>query len=355
MVPVRDTPLSPGTPLVDAVRAIERSRRRIAVVVDDTGRLVGTLTDGDVRRCLLAGGTLQTPLSQAMNAQPLAASVGSPASHLLDLMRLRNVLAVPLVDAHGAFVRVVHLSELSAAPEVHAATSGFSFAVIMAGGEGARLRPITQSIPKPMVEIAGVPLLERQVRRLADAGLQRLYISVNYLSHVIERHIGDGSQFGIEVRYLHERDKLGTAGALSLLPERPAGAILVLNGDILTTSDFASLHAFHQSHSAYVTVAAIDYRVDIPYGVLYSDGSQVTELVEKPSQRFLCNAGMYAVAPQALELVPAGQPSNMTDLINRCLAVQHSVAVFPLHEYWSDIGTPDDLARAREFFKGLAK
>lgn len=335
--------------LVDAVRAIEASRRRIAIVVAADGALLGTLTDGDVRRCLLAGGSLETPVAEAMNPQPLTAPDRSPDGYLLDLMRRGNILAVPLVDAAGRFVRVVHLNDLAPA-EATAAAAGFAFAVIMAGGEGMRLRPITETIPKPMVDIGGVPLLERQILRLAGAGVRRIYLSVNYLSHVIEDHFGDGSGLGVDIRYLRETVKLGTAGALSLLPEQPTEPIVVMNGDILTTSDFGSLDAFHRSHAADVTVAAIDYKINIPFGVIHTRGPFATGLAEKPSQRFLCNAGIYAVSPAALARVPRDRPFNMTDLIDACLGAGRPVAVFPVHEYWSDIGTPADLEQARHLF-----
>jgi dTDP-glucose pyrophosphorylase len=344
-----ETPLRPDAPLVDAVRAIETSRRRIAVVVQDDGRLVGTLTDGDVRRCLLAGGTLDTPLSRAMNSKPIVAEVGSSDAHVLGLMRKGNIMAVPLVDASGRFQRLLHLSDLTE-PRGHAEPSGFAFAVIMAGGEGMRLRPMTQTVPKSMVDIGGVPLLERQIERLTRAGLGRVYISVNYLSHVIEDHFGDGRGFGIEILYLREREKLGTAGALTLLPEQPTAAIVVMNGDILTTFDLGNLHRYHEQHGAYVTVAAVDYRINVPYGVICTDGAYVTELQEKPSQRFLCNAGVYAVSPETLRLLARSRHCDMTELITACIDNHHRVAVFPVHEYWSDIGTIDDLEKARAFF-----
>lgn len=348
-----DTQLRPDAALMAAVRAIELSRRRIAVVVGDDGRLLGTLTDGDVRRCLLDGGSLETPVGRAMNPAPVTAKVGSPASYILDLMRRGNIMALPLVDDAGRFQRLMHLTDLDGAdPEANKA-SAFSFAVIMAGGEGMRLRPLTDKIPKPMVEIGGIPLLERQIQRLAMTGLQRVYLSVNYLGHMIESHFGDGREFGIEIRYLREKEKLGTAGALSLLPEVPHGPIIVMNGDILTNSDFDSLYAFHQAHDAHITVAAVDYRVSIPYGVIHAEGPFVERLEEKPSQRFFCNAGIYAVSPQTLELLREAEHCNMTDVVETCLARNFPVAVFPVHEYWSDIGTPDDLEKARKFFSEM--
>ncbi len=350
---MNERPLPISATLYDVVRSIEVSRRRIAVVVAEDGKLLGTLTDGDVRRCLLAGGTLETLATQAMNLEPVIAQMDSPEGYMLDLMKRANVLSLPVVDSNGRFERLVHLTDLNASEEQNQAR-GFAAAVIMAGGEGIRLRPLTHTIPKPMVQIGGIPLLERQVCRLAAAGVKRCFISVNYLSHIIEDHFGDGARLGIAIEYLYEKDKMGTAGALSLLPDAPDGPLLVMNGDIFTTSDFGSLYNYHTNNFAFVTVAAVDYRVQIPYGVIRAEGHRVSALEEKPSQRFLCNAGIYAVAPEAIAMIPSGF-YNMTDLIRDCLSTGRSVSVFPVHEYWSDIGTPDDLEKARAAFTNMTR
>jgi dTDP-glucose pyrophosphorylase len=350
-----ERPLYPDALLSDVVRKIENSRRRIAVVVSSDGRLLGTLTDGDVRRCLLGGGTLQTPAVEAMNHNPITAEVGSPTGYLMDLMKRGNVMSIPIVTSEGHFVRIIHLNDLDLEEKEISKETGFEIAVIMAGGEGKRLHPVTKTIPKPMIKICGTPLIERQVLRLAKAGIKQIYISLNYLSQIIEDHFGDGSAFGIRICYLHESNKLGTAGALSLLPKQLQRPIIVINGDILTTSDFISLYAYHKDNNAVVTVAAVDYRVNIPYGVIRAYGSSVTGLEEKPSQRFLCNAGIYAMSPDAIDLIPSETYYNMTDLIGDCLTNNLEVAVFPVHEYWSDIGTHDDLKKARAVFSNISK
>jgi dTDP-glucose pyrophosphorylase len=348
-----EKPLRPEARLIDAVRAIEISRRRMAVVVDVDNRLAGTLTDGDIRRHLLAGGSLDAQVVKAMNPNPLSAQEGSPEGYIKDLMRLKNVVAIPLLDQDGKYRHLVHLMDLEQGESPSDKAVRFSFAVIMAGGEGTRLRPLTETIPKPMVEIGGVPLLERQIRRLVNIGIPRVYISVNYLGHVIEEYFRNGDGFGIEICYLREQEKLGTAGALTLLPEQPEGPIIVMNGDILTTSDLDSFYHFHNAHGANITVAAIDHRVHIPYGVIRAEGPFITGLIEKPSERFLCNAGIYALSPQALEHLPKNAHSNMTDLVEICLSGKLLVAVFPVHEYWNDIGTPDDLEKARIHFSKM--
>ncbi len=344
-----EKPLFRLAPLFDAVRVIEASHRRIAVVVSENGELLGTLTDGDVRRCLLAGGNLQTPVAEAMNPKPIRATGHSTDGHLLELMRRGGILAIPLVDHTGRFLRLVHLTDLSPEREIDLSSS-FAFAVIMAGGEGRRLRPITEKIPKPMVDIGGVPLLERQIERLAKVGLKRIYISVNYLGSLIEDYFGDGSNFGVEVHYLREQEKLGTGGSLTILPEIPTAPIVVMNGDVLTTFDFTSLYEFHCANSVDITVAAVEYLVNVPFGVVQNRGAYVTGLVEKPTQRFLCNAGIYVLSPLVLEQLPLAGAFNMTDLIDRFIASGKPVGVFPVHEYWSDIGTPADLEKARSLF-----
>jgi len=337
--------------LIDAVRVIESTAKRLAVVLSDDQRVLGTLTDGDVRRSLLHDGTLDMSVAAMMNRKPITADVDSSSNYLIQLMSEHNIRALPLVDYEGHYIRVVHLTELQEDEGVKGVQQTFAAAVIMAGGEGTRLRPLTETIPKPMVDINGVPLLERQIHKLKQAGIRQIFISVNYLKQVIIDHIGDGSDYGVEVRYLYEDKKLGTAGALALMPDlQKSGPIIVMNGDVLTTSDFAHLYHFHVEHESTITISAIDYHVQIPYGVVACEGASVTELLEKPSQRFFCNAGIYALSPSVLSHVPQNEFFHMTDLVEKCLVTNLPVAVFPVHEYWSDIGTPADLDRTREEF-----
>lgn len=337
--------------LIDAVGVIESTAKRLAVVVSEHNDVLGTLTDGDVRRALLHGGTLDMPVVDAMNKQPVTAGVDASDSYLVKLLGDHNIRTLPLVNADGKYVRVVHLSELLRGTDEAFEGNTFSAAVIMAGGEGTRLRPLTETIPKPMVDINGLPLLERQIHKLKKAGIEKIFISVNYLKEVIIEHFGDGSGHGVEINYLHEDKKLGTAGALALMPELQCdGPLIVMNGDVLTTSDFVHLYHFHMEHQSAITLSAIDYHVQIPYGVISCEGVAVKELLEKPSQHFFCNAGIYALSPDVIAQVPQNSFFHMTDLVEQCLGRSLPVTVFPVHEYWSDIGTPGGLARAREEF-----
>ena len=341
-----DPVLPPDATLRDAIAAIEHTRCFIAVVVAKDGKLLGILSDGDIRRTLLIGKSLESPAADAMTRAPLTASSELDKGEVLDFLLTRGVAAAPVVDRSGRFVRVAQIHDFHVVDPVPAGGGGYAAAVIMAGGEGRRLRPLTLDRPKPMVEIGGVPLLELQVRTIVRSGLRRIFISTNYLGHVIEDHFGDGSGFGAEIAYLRESQKLGTAGALSLLPYRPDGPILVINGDVLTRSDFGRFLSYHHESSGFVTVAAVVYRVDIPFGVLRLDGHCAVGLEEKPSQSFLCNAGMYVLSPDALDLVPKDTSFDMTDVIAEVIAAGRRVPVFPIHEYWTDIGSPSDLERA---------
>lgn len=344
--------LSRHSTLRDAVREIEASRRSIAVVVDDGSKLIGTVTDGDIRRAILAGQELDDTVGRAMNRTPLTADNGTSDSYLVALLKERGLEAIPLVDAEGRLVRLVHIADLD--PEsARGGGEGYAAVVIMAGGEGQRLRPLTEEKPKPMIEVGGRPMIERLVCSLVRAGVPRIYIAINYLGHIIEDYFGDGSEFGTDIAYLREEEKMGTAGALSLLPELPPAPLLVINGDVLTGSDYRNLLLYHDEHDAVLTVAATDYRVEIPYGVLRTEGTRVTGIVEKPSQRFLCIAGIYVLAPEVLAQLPEKRPCDMPDLIEAVLLQGGNLSVFPIHEYWTDISNVADLARAENAVKDL--
>lgn len=344
--------LSTNSTIRDAIANIEQTRRLIAPVVDPDGRLLGVVSDGDIRRAILSGYQLDSPATSAMSADPIKGLEAEGNEAWLHQMLSLGVAAIPIVDSRGHFIRVVQVDDLHDSSIPAGKADGFWGAVIMAGGEGRRLLPFTTHRPKPMIEIGGVPLLERQVRGLAAVGVRRIYISTNYLGHIIEDHFGDGSTFDVEIRYLREKDKLGTAGALSLLPDHPAGPLLVMNGDVLTDSDYGRLLVYHNEYHSFMTVGVVDYRVEIPFGVVRVRGTSAVGLEEKPSQSFMCNAGIYVLSPAALDLIPQATLYNMTDVITVAIAAGQTVSVFPIHEYWTDIGNPSDLERARHQFKG---
>ena len=345
---MKQNTITPSATLIDAARSIE-STKRLAVVIDQENRVIGTLTDGDIRRSLLSGNDLNTRVTEAMNKQPILSRVDTSDSLLQKILIKNNIHSIPLIDHNNRYVRTLYETELYEIDSPSSIEKTFTAAVIMAGGEGNRLRPLTEKIPKPMLDINGIPLLERQIRGLEKTGIKTIYISINYLGHIIKDHFADGSNFGVTIHYLEEEKKLGTGGALSLLPSLDKdGTLLVMNGDIFTKSDFINLYHFHKEHKSLITMSAIDYHVSIPYGVIESNAAKVTGLQEKPSQRFFCNAGIYAISMDILQKVPKETFWNMTDFIELCLADKENVTVFPVHEYWTDIGTANDLAKVRK-------
>lgn len=352
-MPVVNTELlSVKNKLRDAIRVLELSHSRIAIVVNRGMKLEGVITDGDVRRGILNGRTLDDDLETIMNREPLIAHVHFTRDQLRDVLTKHAIEAIPVVDKLGNFLKVVHLSEL--VDETHVGTHWkCSALVIMAGGEGKRLRPLTNTTPKPMLEINGVSVLERLVRSAVKSQVNKIYIATNYKSDQISSHFGDGSRFGVDIRYLREDVKLGTAGALSLLDEITELPVLVVNGDVLTTSSYQRILSFHFEQCAEVTVGVVQHVVQIPYGVVQIKNDLVQSVTEKPSQTFLCNAGIYVISAKVLRSIPKNQYLDMPDLIQMSLARSDAVCAFPIHEYWTDIGTKKDLEEARKKIASL--
>jgi dTDP-glucose pyrophosphorylase len=323
------------------MRSLEASRTRIVLVVRDDGVLAGTVTDGDIRRALLAGHGLDSPLAPIANRT--FASVGPEATRaeVLDLMQARRVEQLPILDAGGRLVGLHLLHEVLGAVERP------NWAVIMAGGRGTRLLPLTENVPKPMLKVAGRPILERIVLHLVGFGIRRIFISVNYLSDVIEEHFGDGSKWGCRIDYLREERPLGTGGSLSLLPEPPAVPLLALNGDLVVQFDVARMLAFHAEGSFKSTVAVHDYTHTVPFGVLDIAEGQVRDLKEKPTFVWPTNAGIYVLEPEVVARVPPDTEFPLPGLLEQCLQRGERVGAFRLDGDWIDVGRVGELRRAR--------
>jgi dTDP-glucose pyrophosphorylase/CBS domain-containing protein len=332
----------------EVITRIDRSARlSIALVVDDQERLINTITDGDVRRGILAGYTLDDPIDKLLtikaktpHATPLTAPLGTDTETLLRLMQDRAVRQIPLVDEAGRVVDIIILSDLLPPGKLPLQ------AVVMAGGLGTRLRPLTDNVPKPMLPVGGRPLMELTIEQLHRAGIRQVSISTNYRPEQIVDHFGDGSAFGIKLNYINEDRPLGTAGALGLMAP-PTEPLLVINGDILTKVDFRAMLAFHQEQHSDLTVAVRQYGLQVPYGVIECEGAFVRGLREKPEMTFLVNAGIYLLEPTVFQHIPNGQRLDMTDLIQRLLDAGRPVVSFPITEYWLDIGQHADYEQAQ--------
>jgi dTDP-glucose pyrophosphorylase len=327
--------------LREALEALTKSGKQIVLVVGDDARLVGVATDGDLRKAILKGVTLDAPITAAMNPSPVVAAPGMTRAETLAFMHARSIRHLPLVDGAHRVVDLLRLDELLAAPVLPAR------AVIMAGGEGRRLRPLTDATPKPLLRIGGKPLLELLVERLRESGIEDVLIAVHHKSDLVQQQIGDGARLGVRVDYVAEPTPLGTMGALTLVRERLEAPFFVVNGDILTRCDFRAMWEFHRAQAgAAMTVGTSLYQVDIPYGELSLAGARVTAIEEKPRREIPVNAGIYVLEPSALDVIPTGRYADATDVIRRLLEQGRTVAGYLIREYWLDVGRHPDLEKA---------
>lgn len=330
-----------------ALVVIDRGGCGLALVVDDQCCLLGTVTDGDVRRAMLAAIDLETPISvllackiESEYPKPVTAHMGAGREELLALMRQYVLRQIPILDDDERIVNLVLLDDLVVEDELPLQ------AVIMAGGLGTRLRPLTDDLPKPMLLVGGKPLLERVIAQLRQVGIRRVNLTTHYKPEKISEYFGDGSAFGVELSYVNEEHPLGTGGALGLMP-MPSQPLLVINGDILTQVNFRAMLDFHQEQKADLTMAVRRYEMQVPYGVIECDGAHVRRLQEKPQVGFLVNAGIYLLEPSVYQFIPQNTSFNMTDLIQWLLDAGRSVVSFPIHEYWLDIGQHADYTQAQ--------
>ncbi len=336
--------VGPESTVREAIETIDAAGLQIAIVADEDGRLLGTVTDGDVRRAILRGTSLDAAVGEVMNENPTTAREHDDRETLLRLMRQRNLHQIPLLDATW---RVVGLEVLD---RLLQPTRRANAVVLMAGGLGSRLSPLTDSTPKPLLHVGAKPILETILEAFVEHGFGRFYLSVNYLAEQVEAHFGDGSQWGVEIEYLRERDRLGTAGALSLLPERPTGPLFVMNGDLLTRLNFTRLLDFHAEHAATATMCVREYEMQVPYGVIETRDHRILDIHEKPTERYLVNAGVYVLQPETIDLVPPGEFFDMPDLFKELIRQRQKTAAFPVREYWMDIGRVEDFDRANGQF-----
>jgi len=280
-----------------------------------------------------------------MRKKPKSATVHQTREDILDFMKQKKIHQMPVLDDESKIVGIEVLDELLAPP------SRENWVVLMAGGLGTRLRPLTDAVPKPMIPIGQKPLLENILENFIEYGFKNFFISVHYKDHVIRNYFGDGSRWGVKIRYLSEGERQGTAGALSLLPKKTSEPIFVMNGDLLTKINFAQLLHFHSEHKLAATMCVREYDFQVPYGVLTLEGHCIKSIDEKPTQKFFVNAGIYVLEPRVLKLIPKRKFYDMPQLFKDLMAKGDATAAFPIREYWIDIGHLRDLIRANGDFE----
>ncbi len=328
----------------DALEIIDSSDIKLVLIVNDSNKLLGTITDGDVRRFLLGGEKLDSKVSLAMNPQPISGKKNHSVDELHELMREHEILAIPILDKD---LKVIDIEIFNS----DALTSKKIFhnpVFLMAGGLGTRLQPLTNDIPKPMLQLGGMPLLEIILKNFIENGFVNFFISVQYLPDAIMDYFKDGKDFGVSIQYIQEEQPLGTGGALGLLPKQDIESpIVVMNGDILTSVDFRALMSYHNKHGGVATMCVRDYEYQVPFGVIEGDGSKINRMSEKPIYNCQVNAGIYIINHALLKSIAVNQKVDMTDILSNQISLGNAVHMFPIYEYWMDIGRLEDFDKAQ--------
>jgi dTDP-glucose pyrophosphorylase/predicted transcriptional regulator len=337
--------IRPDATLHDAIAMLDSSALQVVMVVDESEHLKGTITDGDIRRAILSGKALTESVEGVMKTTPITVGTETTRHELIRLMKTTTVRRLPVLDADGHIVGLELLEQL-----IDVGARG-NAVVLMAGGLGSRLMPRTERTPKPMLEIGGKPMLERTIDGFKAHGFHKFILAVNYRAEVIQRHFGDGSHLGVEIQYVHEADRLGTAGALSLIEESLDRPFFVMNGDVLTDCNFEMMLDFHSVEKSTVTMAVREYDFQVPFGVVSVDQPRILSIDEKPVHSFFVNAGIYTLEPSVLKYLERGEYADMPAVIGSVIDDGGQANAFPLREAWLDVGSDEDFQRAQARYR----
>jgi len=333
--------ISPDATLIECIRMIDIAGTGIMLGVDNEYKLIGTISDGDIRKALLKDCPLDSPISSHINHNCFYVLPTVPRVEVLDIMQAGRFEQVPIVDEHGKVIGLHLLHDMLGN------VSRANWAVVMAGGEGIRLRPLTENIPKPMIRVAGRPILERIVLHLVSYGIRRIFLSVNYMAQVIEDYFEDGSKYGVRIEYLYEDKPLGSGGAISLLPEIPEHPLLITNGDLIVDANFADMIEYHEKNDFYATMGVHAYYHQVPYGGVEIRGNRLAGLEEKPVLEKTVNAGIYVLSREAVSKIPKNTCFPMTELFEEALKNDLVCGTFAIEKDWVDIGSTKQLRRAK--------
>ncbi len=324
----------------EVLQIIDKGALRIAVVQNDKNEVIGTITDGDIRRGLLNGLSLDATIETIYNKNPITCNQNKSEQEMVTQAIKNRVYQIPIVDDENKLIDIKDIANMLDAVKRP------NKVILMAGGLGTRLQPLTNDIPKPLLKVGSTPILETIIRNFSKNGFKDIIISVNYKSEMIKDYFGDGSKFGVTISYIDENKRMGTAGALSLLQDKPNESFFVMNGDLLTNVDFSKLLDFHSLGNADATMAVREYDFQVPYGVVQTKGDKVIDIVEKPIHKFFVNAGIYLLSPKVLEYIPKDEFYDMPSLFEKLIEENRVTLSFPIHEYWLDIGRISDFEKA---------
>ncbi|QEK11319.1 CBS domain-containing protein [Crassaminicella thermophila] len=332
--------INPNTKIKDIIEVIDRGALGIALVVNEENNLLGTITDGDIRRAIINEISFEEKAEKIMNANYIFVHQNTSLKFISKLFEMKQIKQIPILDDDGQVVDIILINDILKKNGVE------NWAVIMAGGLGTRLRPLTYEVPKPMIKVGNKPILETIINQLSYHGFKNILISVNYKGQIIENYFRDGSNFDVNIEYIYEKKRLGTAGALKLAKHYLDKPFVMMNGDLLTKVNFKELLEYHNKNSLDITIGTKKYDIEIPYGVIETDGIEVKSLREKPKIDFFINGGIYCINPAVIEFIPDNQYYDITELINKLLIEKFDVGSFPIREYWLDIGQMPDYERA---------
>ena len=339
------TLVKPTTTLVKTIENMSKSGLQIALVVDESNKLLGTITDGDIRRALLKHKAMDVIISEVMNSSPITASVSEDRESILSLMKQKRLMHIPIVDGSGCLLNLETLHHLM--DKIVYDNPVF----LMAGGFGKRLSPLTNNTPKPLLHVGSKPILETILEQFIEKGFHDFYISTHYKAKMLGEYFGNGSRWGVSIKYVHEATPLGTGGALGLLPDDISELpLIMMNGDLLTKVDFVSLLSFHQERKNIATMCVSKYDFQVPYGVIEQDGDKIKDIVEKPTHNFFINAGIYVLEPLIRKHIDGKKYLDMPYLLKQQISNGENVNIFPIHEYWLDIGQMDEYERADKIY-----
>lgn len=339
--------LPPTATLRHAIEIIDRGTKKIALVATAERKLLGTLTDGDVRRAILKGVGLDDPINSLYYRTPTTCGINDSKEKILQLAAAHKLYQIPVVDAGGKIVGIAEVNELLL--PAHRTNK----VVLMAGGLGTRLSPLTDTTPKPMLHVGNKPILETIVESFAKYGYTDIVLSVSYKSHIIEEHFGDGAAFGVKIEYVHETKRMGTAGALTLMRDKLTEPFFVMNADLLTNVNFGHMHDYHLSNDALATMAVREYDFQVPYGVVNVHDGKIVSIEEKPTHKFFVSAGIYMLSPKTLTKLPDDKFFDMPTLFQKIIAAKANAISFPIREYWLDIGRMSDYEKANSEYDGV--
>ncbi|MGB0868627.1 MAG: nucleotidyltransferase family protein [Flavobacteriales bacterium] len=329
----------------EALKRINELLGMTLFVVDENNVVLGTVTDGDIRRYLINDGEISDSVEKIMSTRFTFLSESNLKIEEFSNLRNKSIRFVPLLDDKGCLVKTIDLEKQKSLLPLEA--------VLMAGGKGTRLRPMTLTTPKPLLEVGGKPIIEYNIDRLIEFGVRKIYISVNYLKDQLKAYFGDGSSKGIEIEYIEETEITGTLGSATYVSKYGNDQILIMNSDLLTNIDFEDLFLQHQNSKSEMTVATVPYKVSIPYGIVETKDQMVQSIIEKPTYTYYSNAGIYILNASCLSEIPQKAFYNATDMIEKLVAEKRSVSNYPILSYWLDIGKPIDFEKAQEDVKHI--